>query len=280
MPDDKALLERLRALGGASTSPVQIDVMERAKSPTSGDVLAARFRLLRSKADSPAPRQRQPLPAQDTNAPETTADDVDAVFKTDDNALEEMLAIGPPAEPQDVTALLDQLCASVPADVSHVCETDHSDVDQASQEVDDVIAQCKEEAELDSNPGETGDVPPFELPSAPETAPSCAAIDDILVRMAALRSVFTLPSVPTSRPSKPAKFSKLTSRTRYTDDDMKSWCTVCLEDATLRCIGCEDVYCARCWREMHVGEAAHFDHPSHRAVELAKDDDKEVALGA
>lgn len=124
-------------------------------------------------------------------------------------------------------------------------------------------------------------------------------LDDITARMAALRAPshnadgdgddddgsLSLPSVPTSRPfGKPIK--RLETTTKYTDDDVDSWCTVCLEDATLRCLGCDnDVYCMRCWREMHVGPAAAFDDRSHRAVQFTRDRKKKegprkIALGA
>lgn len=138
-----------------------------------------------------------------------------------------------------------------------------------------------------------------ELPSSPGASKQPRpGLDDISARMAALRApshntggggdedddALNLPSVPTSRPSgKPVK--RLQSRGKYTDDDVDSWCTVCLEDATLRCLGCDgDGYCARCWREMHVGPAAHFDDRGHRAVQFTRDGKKEaprkIALGA
>lgn len=83
---------------------------------------------------------------------------------------------------------------------------------------------------------------------------------------------FGLPSVPTFQPedhregeSAEGGLRKRSSAARYTDDDQKTWCIVCLEDATVRCVGCEgDVYCARCWREMHVGPAAGWDERGHR----------------
>lgn len=140
-----------------------------------------------------------------------------------------------------------------------------------------------------------------DLPSSPGASKQGHPdMDDIAARMAALRAPsrntdgggdddddgsFALPSVPTSRPSgKPVK--RLETTTKYTDDDVESWCTVCLEDATLRCLGCDDdVYCTRCWREMHVGPAAAFDDRSHRAVQFTRDKKKKeaprkVALGA
>lgn len=152
----------------------------------------------------------------------------------------------------------------------------------------------KEPADLDmpSVPSNLDDLPTTKGTGA---APKPKTVDDITARMAALRApsndedddggdTLQLPSVPSSRPAgKPVK--RLTSRTNYTDDDVDSWCTVCLEDATLRCLGCDDdVYCTRCWKEMHVGPAAAFDDRTHRAVHFTRNKKKEkpdkVALGA
>lgn len=82
-----------------------------------------------------------------------------------------------------------------------------------------------------------------------------------------------LPSAPTFRPednkSKPAAPKRLAARSGYTDADQKTWCVVCLEDGTIRCLGCDDdggsgdVYCARCWKEMHVGPSAGYDERGH-----------------
>ncbi|KAH7027626.1 uncharacterized protein B0I36DRAFT_364805 [Microdochium trichocladiopsis] len=103
------------------------------------------------------------------------------------------------------------------------------------------------------------------LPSVPATEPD---------PFAAL-----LPSAPTFSPqdpaAKPAVVTGVLRRTArrggaYTDEDQKSWCTVCLDDATIRCLGCDDdgaggnVYCERCWREMHVGPMAGFDDLGHK----------------
>ncbi|KAI0178787.1 hypothetical protein GGR52DRAFT_272749 [Hypoxylon sp. FL1284] len=88
------------------------------------------------------------------------------------------------------------------------------------------------------------------LPSAPDTA-----VD-----------AFGLPEVPSFAPAdRPAP--GLVKRVGYTDEDQKTWCVVCLEDGTVRCRDCDrgdDVYCARCWREMHVGPSAGYVERGHR----------------
>ncbi|KAK2014915.1 hypothetical protein LZ32DRAFT_646194 [Colletotrichum eremochloae] len=129
------------------------------------------------------------------------------------------------------------------------------------------------------------------LPSVPSGAPQYDAgsdfDNDIAARMAALSGLGSsldgmgLPSVPTFQPADRA-VKRLTSKTGYTDDDAATWCTVCLEDASLQCLGCEDIYCARCWHEMHVGSAAAFDDQTHKAVRFVKpkkDSQRRVMLG-
>lgn len=89
-----------------------------------------------------------------------------------------------------------------------------------------------------------------------------------------------LPSAPTFRPEDNRPEPRLgrgrggvgpnSSRAGYTDADQRTWCIVCLEDGTIRCLGCAedgsgvgDVYCARCWKEMHVGPSAGYDERGH-----------------
>ncbi|KAI0203536.1 hypothetical protein F4808DRAFT_23037 [Astrocystis sublimbata] len=88
-----------------------------------------------------------------------------------------------------------------------------------------------------------------ELPSAPADA-----VDSL-----------GLPQAPTFAPSD-RPVPGIAKRTGLTDDDQKNWCVVCLEDGTVRCLGCEDgdnVYCARCWKGMHVGPQAGYEERGH-----------------
>ncbi|KAF4975161.1 hypothetical protein FZEAL_8016 [Fusarium zealandicum] len=360
MPNDvdKSLLDRLQALRGGSARPektaathINVDLIERRKTPTREDSLADRLKSLRNKDDaSPSAPRVSPRAARSSQpAPEShptpsplaerasksdpckidDEDDVDAMFQTDDQTLEELLADVKPdegfqAEPDDaqVKALLEELASSVPQDTEgdgkekDKEDSDDSDGEAMNRDADEVIARFRDEAELEAslnkdkpsdaeseaedddqpardNPSKDSDFTLPDVPSNLDDLPSTSAragsadIDDITARLAALRdpsaeATFSLPDVPTSRPSgKP--LNRLTSRTNYTDDDVDSWCTVCLEDATLRCLGCDDdVYCTRCWREMHVGPRAGFDELSHKAVQFTKDKKKQkkVALGA
>ncbi|OBS20482.1 hypothetical protein FPOA_06850 [Fusarium poae] len=331
MPNDldKSLLDRLNALRGKSagsekpvSTEIKVDLIERKKTPTREDTLAARLKSLRERSDEPSPPVSKSLePSKPKPQPEKADEEDEAMFQTDDQTLEELLGDVKPeegfsAEPDDaqVKALLEQLADAIPKDTEEKQDdSDDSDGEAMNKDVDQVIARFRDEVEVeaalaktkspepesDSEPDDTEtDIALPEVPSDLNEIPSTARagsadIDDITARLAALRapspdaeSSLALPSVPTSKPSgKPV--NRLNTRTNYTDDDVESWCTVCLEDATLRCPGCDDdVYCTRCWYEMHRGPQAGFDERSHKAVQFTKEkktekkEKKRVALGA
>ncbi|KAM7206730.1 hypothetical protein V8F33_000373 [Rhypophila sp. PSN 637] len=105
--------------------------------------------------------------------------------------------------------------------------------------------------------------------------------NDIVTRMASLKGIttdaFGLPVAPTFSPQD-HQAKKVTTpkgvgggRAGYTDEDQKTWCIVCLDDATIKCIGCDsDVYCGRCWRDMHVGPRAGYDERGHQWVKFVR----------
>lgn len=131
-----------------------------------------------------------------------------------------------------------------------------------------------------------GDTTDLTLPTVPsqlvDPAPTAGPADDfeadISARMASLRGLGSLdalgmPSAPTFRPGESSSSGTglLRSRSKYTDEDQKTWCVVCLEDAAIRCVGCDnDVYCARCWKEMHVGPSAGYDERGHQWVKFER----------
>ena len=83
-----------------------------------------------------------------------------------------------------------------------------------------------------------------------------------------------LPSAPSFRPedrAAPSLPGAPSSLGGSTVRDEEAWCVVCLEDGTMRCAGCEgDVFCARCWRDMHVGPSAWQDARSHPWTKLKR----------
>lgn len=130
----------------------------------------------------------------------------------------------------------------------------------------------------------------FNLPDTPTTLPSStlAATDSPLS---------SLPSAPSFAPSSkpPVTASKKSALHKYTDEEINSWCCICLDDATVECLGCaqegtddgDNLYCESCWREGHRGEGAGFEERTHRAVRLERGSGgvkrrgkKKVAVGA
>lgn len=178
-------------------------------------------------------------------------------------------------------------------------------------EVKEVMSQALDEAELERSlspqqegesskqssgeepQDETGSDPmdkadPLNLPTVPskllDPAPTTedGFENDIAARMARLKGLgsgsgatdsFGLPSAPDFNPDdRPSPSPKPSyKRLGYTDEDQKTWCIVCLDDATIRCVGCDDdVYCARCWKEMHVGPSAGYDERGHQWVKFER----------
>jgi hypothetical protein len=120
------------------------------------------------------------------------------------------------------------------------------------------------------------------LPSAPTELPEddfdrAQAIEDAFTaRLAALSAPspsqtdsLGLPSAPSFSPrKKPPIQSNIQKRI---DDEIDTWCIICQDDATLKCLGCDgDLYCQLCWTEGHRGESAGFEEKSHKVVLYAR----------
>jgi hypothetical protein len=151
---------------------------------------------------------------------------------------------------------------------------DDRDSDSAAQKTDEQKHKPKSSAEHDNE---------LSLPSAPTSLPQddldrTQAIEDALTaRLAALSSpspsqtdALGLPSAPSFSPAKkPTNIQS--SLAKKLDDEIETWCIICNDDATLRCLGCDgDLYCRKCWMEGHRGESAGFEERRHRAVEFVK----------
>ncbi|KAA8574872.1 hypothetical protein EYC84_004114 [Monilinia fructicola] len=120
--------------------------------------------------------------------------------------------------------------------------------------------------------------PSLTLPSAPSTLPEPSRTsldfeDDITARLAALRGLgvgdlLGLPSAPTTKPVDGELATKGEAKTglkKYTDEEMDTWCIICQDDATVACAGCDgDLYCARCWKEGHMGPDAGGEFKRHQ----------------
>jgi hypothetical protein len=166
-------------------------------------------------------------------------------------------------------------------------------------EADDVIARVMAELEIskkydppsppsDDDKSEAGDQKNklkedttddgFTLPSAPDTLPeddfarSQAIEDAFTARLAALAGPspsqtdsLGLPSAPSFAPrNKPPVSANIQ---KQADDEIDTWCIICQDDATLKCLGCDgDLYCQTCWMEGHKGESAGLEEKRHKAV--------------
>lgn len=188
------------------------------------------------------------------------------------------------------------------------------------QEAEDVIARIMAELEIskkydppsppppysDRDPSQTDDSEkkpaedssstddaPFSLPSAPTTLKPTDSLDGtqaledaFTARLAALAGggpqtdSLGLPSAPSFAPSaKPPKVQS--SMQQKLDEEIDTWCIICQDDATLKCLGCDgDLYCRNCWMEGHKGEGAGREERGHRAVEFVKGGDKKKRLAA
>jgi hypothetical protein len=110
----------------------------------------------------------------------------------------------------------------------------------------------------------------LQLPSTPSNIPKSQPCIDRsnstegsseLSLPSAPSNALSLPSTPSSAPKSKKKIKGSKKEYDYTEDDIATWCTICNDDATVKCMGCEgDLYCAGCWRETHTG----FDERGHR----------------
>ncbi len=123
------------------------------------------------------------------------------------------------------------------------------------------------------------DLETLDLPSTPNTHPGLASA--LTPNPASLQSL-QLPSTPSTLPTnkkspsltKIPKSNPNPSQCMYTDADIETWCTICTEDAAVKCLGCDDdLYCTTCWREGHVpgkGRDVGSEERKHRAISFEK----------
>ena len=84
-------------------------------------------------------------------------------------------------------------------------------------------------------------------------------------------TTLALPSAPTSSPARKSKAATKSNLPKFTDEEIDTWCVICNDDATVRCLGCDgDLYCAKCWREGHVGPDVGFEERTHRWVKYRR----------
>ncbi|KAL2063512.1 hypothetical protein VTL71DRAFT_5317 [Oculimacula yallundae] len=157
-------------------------------------------------------------------------------------------------------------------------ERDEEKGEETEDEKDkDASASSKPNAQAEDEDDHGG----LSLPSAPSTLPSPPtrkSLDfesDITSRLSALSvpshltDSLGLPSAPTFAPiDKPVKG---VMKKKFTDEEVDSWCIICQDDATVKCVGCDgDLYCAACWKEGHMGPDIGFEEKGHKWVKWRK----------
>lgn len=80
-------------------------------------------------------------------------------------------------------------------------------------------------------------------------------------------------TLPTSRPKPPSTSSiQNKKKKQFSDQEIDSWCVICCDDASVKCLGCErDLYCWGCWREGHVGLEVGREERGHRWVKVGNE---------
>lgn len=173
-------------------------------------------------------------------------------------------------------------------------------MDEVNFEKGDEEETSKDDADSSTSKGKETDNPSFSLPSAPSTlpepasnpdapSPSRKSIDfetDISARLAALSGLgLNLPSTPSKDPVHPdplglpsAPTFKPTdkpvpglAKNIFLDEEIDSWCIICQDDATVKCLGCDgDLYCAGCWKEGHMGADVGYEERGHKWTKFRK----------
>ncbi|KAG9948592.1 hypothetical protein KCU85_g4986, partial [Aureobasidium melanogenum] len=309
MPDsDDVLLARLNALRKSpitlsKTSP--LDLPSTPQRTTDSD-LTARFRSLTPNSAIASPLadiEDTPHNEEDDRTIEELLQDLGpeeqwSVDRDEGERIRDLMAEAKSALPVEDTK--EEENKDVDIEIG-VVKPEHDDEDEEQKEVDEdkrdeeeaddyvqrVLAELalekkyggpegEEEEEQDDENKEDDEDTGLSLPSAPTELPSSSApdqdanIDDALsARFASL----SLPGVPSFNPAKkPVNIQKSVKSNlpKYTDEDMESWCCICNEDATVKCMGCDgDLYCQECWREGHGNGPG--QERGHRALAYAKD---------
>lgn len=167
--------------------------------------------------------------------------------------------VAKPSEDEEAQEIIAKVLAEL--------ELDRHGAQAAILEEDDATGRIARSAETTA-PEDSGSTL-LELPSAPSDLPQ-GARDEVVDAQDALAARFSglsLPGAPSFSPNKkPPKVSG-SNLPIYTDDQMETWCVICNDDATVRCIGCDgDLYCRSCWAEGHTGVDAGMEEKTHRCV--------------
>lgn len=194
-----------------------------------------------------------------------------------------------------------------PADESDAEKSDDEDGDRdleaEAREAEEILARLLDEAHLESRdeadsqpqpppqsksppPSNPTTTDPFTLPSTPSTLldppdppdpETLAFTASITARMAALQDPTTdalgMPSAPSNAPVSPPR-----GGSSKPAPEPATACVICYDNATVLCRGCEDnfgdaeeaLYCARCWKEGHLGADAGAEERAHEWIKFKR----------
>ena len=260
-----------------------------------------------NEAPSTIPHALHRLPAMDVSVfqPEPESDDEEAdqsqqsktaVKKSIDDEADEVLQRildeiehEPPDEAQDDTQATEDQPPPYSAVSPNVPADQNQPSPQSRAQSHPLDFDLPSTPSKDPNPDPDPDPNPT-APSKPSTANPYSASNptdaSLAARFASLttaannalaRSSLALPSAPTALPAttKAPNANLKTDTTAYTDDQVETWCSICTDDATLRCVGCDgELYCTNCWMEGHRGEDVGREARGHKAVLFGEDKKK------
>lgn len=164
--------------------------------------------------------------------------------------------------------------AAAAAAAAAVDVADSSDGADDDEEADLLLAQVEEELALEAELGDRGDTSSRSAASGAEvvsSAPSSASADTGSAELLFPRAPTTQPKPNAPPPPPPlpgaGRLGVGAFEPRKTEaDEMENWCSICNQDATCRCVDCDDdAYCMRCWREGHIP-----DLRDHRTIPILR----------
>jgi hypothetical protein len=145
-------------------------------------------------------------------------------------------------------------------------EPTFSDTNNTQRAIPDTGAETQHQA---ATPVRKSQADPFDLPNTPSSPPR-SPIQHQVQPSTSSSTEPDLPAAPTFLPADhPIHMADYRKGRGSSTASMPSWCCICSYDARIKCLDCDGelLFCARCWREMHL-EEGDAEERMHRAVEF------------